>query len=123
MRKKEGHVAMEEWDKTWRPGHIPVWAKKAIRLTAIRNGNWNCYPAWPANNNAWSHLPHDLFDHFGTVNRCGVQVLIAQPYGNHDKLAIQFAQDHGFAMKSYRPGPWHEGTWCYEFWPKTNPTE
>ena len=108
---------MEQWDKTWKPHHLPMWAKKAIRLKAIEEDNWNAFPAWPVTNNACAHMPHDLFDHWGTVLRNGKRVLITQPYHNHDEEAHEFASKMGWSVSSSHPGPWHEGTWYYEFLP------
>ena len=114
---KSGHAAMAAWDKSWKPHHLPMWAKKAIRLNAIKKGNWRAYPGWPVTNNAETHLPNDLFDHWGSVKRGETRALVAQPYGNHDDLAAEFAAELGWSVKSFTPGPWNDGTWCYEFLP------
>jgi hypothetical protein len=109
---KNGHAAMDAWDKTWKMHHLPMWAKKAIRLNAIKKGNW-----WPCRDTAHGKLDWDLFDHWGSVKRGDVRAVIAQPYGNHDALAHQFAADMGCSVKITTPGPWNSGTWCYEFLP------
>ena len=113
---KNGHAAMDAWDKTWRMHHMPMWAKKQIRMNAIKKGKWVSAARWGHTTDE-SLLPSDLFDHWGSVNRNGVRALVAQPYGNHDDLAAQFANELGWSLKSYTPGPWNDGTWCYEFLP------
>ena len=120
---KKGYPAMEAWDKSWKPHHLPMWAKKAIRLNAIKKGNWCAYPGWPVTNNAETHLPNDLFDHWGSVKRGEIRALVAQPYGNHDDLAAKFAAELGWSVKSFTPGPWNDGTWCYEFLPNDKLTD
>lgn len=108
---------MIAWDKSWKLHHMPIWAKKAIRANAIKKGKWNVYPAYPITNYAEAHFPAGLLDHWGTINRNGVLVLITQPYGNHDDLAAKFAEELRWSVKSFAPGPWNEGTWYYEFFP------
>ena len=120
---KNPHAAMTAWDKSWKPHHLPMWAKKAIRLNAIKNENWRAYPGWPVTNDAETHLPNDLFDHWGSVKRGETRALVAQPYGNHDELAAKFAAELGWSVKSFTPGPWNDGTWCYEFLPNDKLTD
>lgn len=114
LRTKPGHDSMKVWDKSWKHLHLPMWAKKAIRMNAIKNGKWK---AWHITDDAVEHLPIDLFDHWGSVNREGIRALVAQPYGNHDNLAFKFAVELGLSVTVFTPGPWNEGTWCYEFLP------
>ncbi len=114
---KTAHASMVAWNNTWRPHRLPAWAKKTIRLNAIKKGNWRAYPNWPITNTAEAHMPHILFDHWGSVKRNGFWVLITQPYGNHDDIAAEFANEMGWTVKSFTPGPWNDGTWCYEFLP------
>lgn len=112
------HAAMYAWDKSWQIHHLPMWAKKAIRLNAIKKGNWRAYPNWPITNDVKMHLPSDLFDHWGSVKRRNkVRALVTQPYGDRDELAAKFAAELGWSVKSFTPGPWNDGTWCYEFLP------
>ena len=113
---KTGHAAMDAWDKSWRMHHLPFWAKKQIRINAIKQRKWLSAARW-GHTTAESLLPNDLFDHWGSVNRNGVRALVAQPYGNRDDLAARFAYELGWYWKSYTPGPWHDGTWGYEFLP------
>ena len=113
---KNGHAAMAAWDKTWRMHHIPMWAKKAIRMNAIKKGKWVSAAQW-GHTTVESLLPNDLFDHYGSVDRNGIRALVAQPYGNHDAIAETLAAEMGWAMESFTPGPWNDGTWCYEFLP------
>lgn len=112
---KSGHEAMEAWNKSWRVHHIPVWAKKSIRLNAIQKGIWKAN--WPGHITAESLLPNDLFDHWGSIKRDGMRIMITQPYGNHDDSASRFADEMGWCVRSFTPGPWNGGTWCYEFTP------
>jgi hypothetical protein len=114
---KNPHDSMTAWDRSWKPHHLPMWARKSIRLDAIKKDNWRAYPGWPVNNHAEAHLPHELFDHWGSVKRGKTRALIAQPYGEHDALAKSFASELGWSVKSFTPGPWNDGTWCYEFLP------
>ena len=109
---------MEAWDKTWRIHHMPMWAKKAIRMNAIKNGEWVPQTIW-GYTTVESFLPGNLFDHWGSVKRGDNRALIAQPYGNHDDIANQFAKEMDWSLKSYTPGPWNPGTWCYEFLPNS----
>lgn len=118
--EKNSYASMEAWDNSWKHHHLPMWAKKAIRMNAIKRGKWRAYPRWPVTNNAETHLPSDLFDHWGSVKRGNTRALIAQPYGNHDDLAAKFAAELGWSVKSFTPGPWNAGTWCYEFLPNAS---
>ena len=103
-------------DKTWRMHHMPMWAKKQIRMNAIKQGKWVSAAQW-GHTTVESLLPNDLFDHWGSVKRGETRALVAQPYGNHDDLAAKFAAELGWSVKSFTPGPWNDGTWCYEFLP------
>lgn len=115
-----GHASMVAWDKTWRMHHMPMWAKKAVRMNAIKKGTWVAAGHYGMTT-AESLLPNDLFDHWGSVERNGIRALVAQPYGNHDALAASFAAKMGWSVKSFTPGPWNDGTWCYEFLPFSKP--
>lgn len=107
---------MDAWDPTWKHHHLPMWAKKSLRKNAIKRNEWNpCYTS------AYSLIPYEIFDHWGSVNRDGIRALVAQPYHNCDDQAAKFAEDHGWTVKSSHPGPWAEGTWLYEFLPKDLP--
>ena len=115
-RPLSGHSAMDAWDKTWIMHHLTMWARKVIRRNAIRNGTW--VPAGRfGQTTPDSLLPDLLFDHWGSVRRGGIRALVTQPYGNHDESALVFAKQMGCTLKSRTPGPWHEGTWYYEFLP------
>lgn len=116
--KINGHYAMESWDRTWRPGKIPVWLRKNIRRWAIRNGKWVAGPVTAFGRTIpESFLPWELFDHWGSVRRGNVRVLVAQPYHRHDKIAVEWAMKMGCRFEYFRPGPWHEKTHCYIFSP------
>jgi hypothetical protein len=111
---KDGYASMIEWDATWRGHHLPVWLRKAIRLSAIRDGKWRPATSW-GHTTAESLLPWDVFDHWGSVKRGIRHVVIAQPYWNQDEKAKKFADEVGCNLKISNPGPWHENTWLYEF--------
>lgn len=113
-KKLEGHEAMVAWDKTWQHGKLPMWARKAVRLHEIKCGRWE--PCLSSEYQIVSRL--SLFDHWGSVQRSDGRVLIAQPYGDHDKEAAEYAENLGWNVKSSRSGPWSDGTWYYEFSPK-----
>jgi len=119
-KKLEGHAAMRAWDRTWKMHHIPMWAKKSLRKNAIRKKEW-ISAARCGHTFAHCYLDVDLFDHWGSVRRGAFRALVAQPYGNHDKLAKDFASEHGWVVKISEPGPWRDGTWLYEFLPAPEP--
>lgn len=117
--EKNSYASMELWDNSWKRHHLPMWAKKAIRLNAIKRGAWVSAARW-GHTTVESLLPQDLFDHWGSVKRGNTRALIAQPYGNHDDIAAKFATELGWSVKSFTPGPWNAGTWCYEFLPNAS---
>lgn len=111
------HDLMLAWDSTWKPHHLPQWVKKRIRLHAIKTGEWvpcTCRHHRPVE----SFLSYRLFDHWGSVRKDGLRSLVTQPYGNHDEMAATFAEQMECTVKSFTPGPWNEGTFCYVFTPK-----
>ena len=114
---KTGHEAMQLWDKGFKLHHLPMWAKKAIRMNAKKKGNWNAYPSHPVTNRAELHLPSSLFDHWGSISKGEIRALITQPYGNHDFDALEFAVELGWSVSYATPGPWGDGTSYYEFLP------
>lgn len=116
---RTGPAAMMAWDKTWREYHLPMWAKKARRLNAIRKGEWrkpSGISEYVIDSAEW-HLPPTLFDHWGSVVRGEVRALLAQPYGQRDGLAEQFALELGLSITRITPAPWHPAAWGYEFQP------
>ena len=111
---------MEAWDKTWKMHRLPMWAKKALRLRAITKGVW--VPASRlGHTRPEDFIPRELLDHWGSVNRHGhgFHYLVMQPYGNYDEIAVKFAEEMGWAVSVFAPGPWSEGVRCYKFWPRT----
>jgi hypothetical protein len=107
---------MREWDATWQSGHVPRWVYRSLRT------------------NEWGRvsgrigLHHGVLDHFGTITRDGVKVLVGQPYNygysidemNADANVI--ANKLGCDLEWFAPAPWSDGTVCYLFIPKTEGT-
>ena len=101
---------MRAWNKTWKHHHLPKWAKDRLRaktsLTRRVRGL------------EYLLLRPSLFDHWGSIEKDGLRVLVTQPYGEHNEEAAQWAKEMECTMAFFTPGPWNAGTWCYEFTPK-----
>lgn len=107
-----GHKAMTQWDKTWRFSHLPAWAKKLLRAKIKQSGR-SCI--WTTEE---SMLDMTLFDHYGSIKRGAIRSLVAQPYGEHNEIAVKWADEMECSLESFTPGPWNQGTWCYIFTPR-----
>jgi len=115
---KSGISALREWDATSKHHHLPMWAKKRIRLWAMESD------AWRAGTAAYQeHLPYEVFDHWGSVLRGDVRAVYAMPYGKPDALARTWAGILGCSLETSAPGAWNEGTTCYVFLPNSNQTK
>lgn len=109
---KSGFSALREWDATFKHHHLPMWAKKRIRLWAIECGTWHA--------GMTTHqecLPREVFDHWGSIVRGGVRAVYAMPYNEPDALAGVWAGIMDCTLETLAPGPWNEGTTCYVFLP------
>lgn len=109
QKQLECFPAMEQWNPTFRSGHIPMWYKK---LLTIRNRRR--HPNSICNHHA--ELQGPLWDHWGSVVIKGKQVLITQPYCDETKLAQAEADSLGCNLSpTVKGGPWHPGTWLFQF--------
>lgn len=111
MIEKTGWSACIAWDKTFKPHHLPLWAKKKLRQKAIAAGTWIPHTR------PHSLLDRDLFDHWGSVKRGTTRALVSQPYCDPDELAQQWAEEMDCTLESFRPAPWAAAACCYIFTP------
>ena len=89
-----------------------MWAKKRIRLFAIECGEWKTGITIHE-----EFLPHQVFDHWGSIARGDQRALYAMPYNEPDALAEMWAEAMDCTLESFSPAPWNESTKCYVFLP------
>ena len=109
---KSGFDALREWNNTFKHHHLPMWAKKRVRLLAIECGEWKAGISIHE-----EFLPHKVFDHWGSIVRGDNRALYAMPYAEPDALAKIWAEVMDCTLESFFPGPWNEATKCYVFFP------
>lgn len=114
MKTYHTHELMKEWNHTWQWHHLPLWAKVRLRKLAIRNKEWI-----PNTSRAEFFLPERLFDHWGSIKRGDLRVIMTQPYENPDEEAAQWAHDMDLHVEQFSPAPWHPDTRAYIFSPRT----
>jgi hypothetical protein len=131
IKRLEGWAAMRAWNPTFKPGHLPAWFKKKIKLR-LQLEDEHAYD--------WEyHFRHKYptWDHCGSVQFANEsrRAVYNMPYHACDESMREFAERHCMDLSIGNQGPWHPNTRLYIFrhtdqyrepfsdWPKNTDAE
>jgi hypothetical protein len=96
----------ENWDESWKAGHLPHWFKKRVRAVARERKDWKTGFSVESYLDGVEGCKY-LWDHMGSVEVEGGRGFVTQPYLRGDNPAKAFAETYGMKLIVIEPSTYH----------------